>query len=324
MKIRSYLQLCRAHTTALETVPAYIGAVLATGVLLSIDALLWLVFGVLYHLIGYGMNSYMDWVNGYDTDDPHKADHPLNAGRLSPDTAKLFLGILLPIGVIYTIWLLNNLAGYVVFLVTIVFGVLYNTLGKQTEYKFIFISIAHTGVFVLPYISLGGEIFKLEFIIGVMYMLLWLTFQIGLSGDIKDITMDEENFVTQLGASSYEKYITFSSYVRYYSFVLKTITILTALVIPLYTMNTFGILSISLVAIPLFHSLSILVSSGYFDRQHRVKHMSLIEGYTATIFVLMYSHVLGIIASIAIIALSFISVIVGNKYLWGTFIAPKV
>lgn len=324
IRIKPYLQLCRAHTAPLETVPAYIGAVLAIGSLTGFGVFIWAVFGYLYHVIGYSMNSYADWKAGYDKNDPYKQHHPLNTGKLSPDTAKLFIYTLFALGTIYTIYIIPNLAGYIVFAIAVIFGVLYNTIGKKTEFKFVFISIAHTGVFVLPYISLGGTINSLDFILGVIIMFLWIVFQISVSGEIKDITVDEENFLQSLDTVATDNRVEFGSLVRYYSYGLKLVTVGLALIIASQYSNLYTYAGIILFSAPILFATFKLVSDGEFNRSKRLLQMSLIEGFTASLFVVMYSHILGILTSVVIIAASFIYVFMGNKYLWGTLMAPQV
>lgn len=198
--MRSYLRLTRAHTVPLEAVPTLMGAALAAGTVWSIDVALWCVAGILYHLAGYGHNSVSDWKRGYDKNDPYKQHHPLNRGTISPDVAKSLVGWLLVITVIYAAALaypdpqaLSALA------LGVIFGVLYNTHGKVTELKFIYISIAHTSMFVAPYLALGGDPSWSPFMFGLIFVFLWVVFQISVSGELKDITQDESNLLKEFG-----------------------------------------------------------------------------------------------------------------------------
>jgi len=323
-KIKPYLQLSRIHSSPLETVPAYIGAALASNSVFSIDIFLWIIAGVLYHVIGYSMNSYEDWKAGYDQDDPHKQHHPLNTGVLSPDTAKRFTYTLFILGTLYTVYIIPNVEGYAVFILAVLFGVLYNTIGKKTSFKFILISIAHTAMFVLPYVSLGGDIVLAEFIFGVIFMFLSVMFQISLSGNIKDIKIDEESFLQFLGASTSNNHVSFGNTVRIYSYTLKILTIILAILVTLMHQNITATGIIISLSIGVYFSTYRLVSDGYFNRGQRLTDMSLIEGLTVSILVFMYSHVLGITIAVAIVLSSSMYVFVLNRYLWGTHLSPAV
>jgi len=199
-QIRAWLIFFRAHTAILETPMAVIGAGLALGTVFHWDILYWIVFGVAYHFIGYGMNSYVDWAKGYDKEDPHKQHHPLNTGQITASQARHAVFGLLILFIVYALWLGNFsfIAGVGVALM-FVSGVTYNYLGKITDHKYIPISVVHTMVFVYPYLVLGGPI-NIVILLGIAAFFIHHVYQIAISGDIKDIAMDESSLIRKWGA----------------------------------------------------------------------------------------------------------------------------
>jgi|APHM01.1.fsa_nt_gi UbiA prenyltransferase family. len=147
---RSWLQLFRAHTVILEAPMALIGAAIGVGTFVDPRVGAWLLFGALYHIVGYGMNSYVDWKKGFDKDDPMKQHHPLNTGDIDPETAKKVIYGLTGALVVYLFALTYSSPPAVgLSVLMIVSGLIYNYFGKYTILKFVPISIAHTLVFFI-------------------------------------------------------------------------------------------------------------------------------------------------------------------------------
>lgn len=322
---RRFLRLTRAHTVPLEAVPAVIGAALATGTVLSVDVLLWGVFGMLYHLSGYGMNSYTDWKNGYDKTDEWKQHHPLNSGELSPQTAKVVVFALFALTVAYGI-LLSYSSPFALFAlgVAVVSGVVYNELGKETPWKFLFIAYAHTSVFIVPFLTLSDTV-TAPFLIGAMYVFVWVVYQISVSGEVKDMSSEEANFMKYLGAKKIDAAVWFSDECKLYAFSLKAINVLLAIGVVL----TRGFNLAEVLIILLLGSLALwfngqLLKSELYCRALRIEKMSAIEMFTLVIFCVSYIGYIDVGEIWAVIAVAGAWVILGNKYVWGTWMAPRV
>lgn len=335
--IRKYLRLSRAHTLPLETVPALMGAALAVGTVWSKQVALWAIFGALYHIAGYAHNSLKDWENGYDKDDPYKLHHPLNTGALSKRQASVFVYTALIGTAVYAVLLSGfDLSTLSVIGIAMMAGLAYNTIGKKTEFKFVYISIAHTMVFVIPFVALDGDLSSISFKLGLIYMFLWIVFQISVSGEVKDITQDEENFLKHLGAGAkvgsldmpgYDPrfVVEFSRYVKHYAYSIKVLGAISGLVV-------MGVLNVGLPAITIYVVLSLtqlnisiqMLRDGPFMRHHRVRLMSIVEMLTAISFVLMYINIIGAVSILAITVGSVVWVVLGNKVLWGTLVGPEV
>lgn len=346
--VKEYLRLTRAHTAPLETVPAILGALLATGGQVSIPVVLWGVYGLLYHLAGYGMNSLVDWEKGYDKNDPHKQHHPLNRGTLSPREARLLVGGLLLTGVVLGVGLAWSEPLALAFIALgAVTGVMYNVVGKVTQYKFIFISIAHTTVFIVPYLAMGGNIFDIGFRLAVLYVFLWVVFQISVSGEIKDILeLDEENFLRDnLGVhirkerfpppgEPFDDTLTFSKSTYMYSWIIKLTTLILGAYIfmvlsggpmtrftpvSILWFTVWGVMMIATVTFTLF-----LLDDGLYKRTMRINMMARVELLTMFIFIAALYPVIGLEAVVTLIAGSVLWVLEFNRIEWGTWLAPDV
>lgn len=324
--MRSYLRLTRAHTVPLEAVPAAVGALLATQGQITAGVLLWCLYGIGYHLTGYGMNSYTDWYNGYDQDDPHKQHHPLNTGELSKKRAGRVVAGIGILTAILGIALSYDSSAIVIILIGVLFGASYNLVGKETLLKPALISIAHSTVFAAPYIAMGGE----EPLIGIggtAMVFMWVFYQIAVSGELKDMSSDEANILKDVfncenedGAHNY-----ISDEAKAFSTSLKIITVvLFCLVAFLSSGVIYTVITLIVGAITVAMADRMIEdASGEYDRDKLVKQMSQIEMMTVLMFLTAFGGTLHEIA-FATFALAGAWVLTFNKALWGTSIAPKV
>lgn len=333
MRIKSYLQLSRFHSSVLEIIPAIVGASLATGNLFDINVLLWAIYANLYHVTGYSMNSYTDWKSGYDKDDPNKQHFPLNKGTLSPNKAKWAVYILAGITFIYgVILLIGNWIAFIVIFTGAIAGAGYNIIGKEIGWKSLLIAYAHSTVFAVPYLASGGRNANL-LLVGWGYVFLWVLYQINIEGDIKDMDTDEENFLINYGAY-YEDfiltdnggYVHFPSGIVIYSHVLKLFTAIFGVLIAfelgatLYIMG--AVLFIIGVASLVFGS--DLLQSGEYNRQDRISTMATIELLTLYGLIVAATPVIGTIEGFILFIGSIVWVLVFNKIEWGSLLAPNV
>lgn len=324
--MREYLQLTRAHTAPLEVIPAVVGASLAVGGLFKPAVFVWGFYGFLYHITGYGHNSLEDWKNGYDRDDPNKDHHPLNSGSISPRAASVLIKSLIGITSVYALALVYpSVGGVVVLIGGVTAGIIYNKYGKRTHHKYIFISIAHTTVFILPYVSLGGSITSPVFILCVAFVFLWVLFQIAYSGEVKDIMRDEENYLTTRGADTGRGNVYYPQHIILESISVKCITGLIAAFISVMV----GGVNVVIAAIGMLTLIAIsntgkMIRSGPYKREDEIKRMSVIEMITSSMLVLSISPLIGYVNAILVIGLSIAWVFSMNKYLWDTITSPQV
>lgn len=337
--MRRWLQLTRAHTAPLETVPAVVGALLATNGEITQGVLLWGVAGLMYHLSGYGMNSYEDWNGGFDKEDPFKQHHPLNSGEIDPDEAKSFVYVFLVATVVYTYWLALFYGHYtasIVITIGLVGGVAYNYIGKYTEHKYIFISIAHTSMFIAPYVSLGGDN-PIVIILGGALVFNWVVYQIAVSGEIKDIVTDEANFLKDrfgvkvdveksynLDVVSEESYVYDTHDAQVYGGSLRLAIGVFGVLLALHFGSVSAAALVALISAVSIYISSEMLQSGEYRRGMRIQDMSMIEICSMGVLLASTLPVIGLDIALTLFIGSGLWVVSMNLYMWGTVIAPEV
>lgn len=277
------------------------------------------------------MNSLVDWEEGYDRNDRNKQHHPLNEGSLSVVKARVVVIGSTMFTVAYGVGLaLPRQLPVFVLALGAVSGIVYNKLGKRTLLKPFFISVAHTTVFVVPYLSLGGKPSDITFLLSTLFVLLWVFYQIAISGEVKDIMqMDEENILRVLGTriNMMEDKVYFSYVVTVSSLLIKALTVGVGLFILLSLTEDLLVLSF-----PVFIFLSVvmvnyslmLTLGGSYRRGTRIRWMATVEMCTLFIFIIVLQPVIGYVGTITLMVLSSVWVAVFNKLEWGTVLQPDV
>ncbi len=338
--IRAYTRLTRFHTVPLELVPATVGAVVATGGLFNRQVLPWVVFGALYHLVVYGQNSLEDWKRGWDKDDPNKQHHPLNAGMMSQREASYFVYGLFALTIAYTVAIAGNWIAVALFLTGLpITGSLYNTVGKRTRWKFLFIAYAHTTVFAVPYFAIAGTV-DTALVVGCLYLFSWVVFQIAVSGEVKDMAQDEANFLKALGStvepSGDDYLVTFSRGAKLFSYGSRVVTVALGVAFGHLVARRYDTVESALAGLGLTElmlagvgALSLVLTwsmlqDGPFNRTERIATMSKIEATSVLILLVAAVPVIGMPAAVFLFLGSGVWVMVFNKIEWGTLVAPDV
>lgn len=327
---KHWLQLFRAHTVILEAPMAFIGAAIGLGTVADPRVGLWLLFGACYHIVGYGMNSYVDWKKGFDKDDPRKQHHPLNTGDIKPENAKkVIYGLTIGLFAFLLALTYSKPSAVGLSAVMVGSGLAYNYLGKYTRLKFVPIAVAHTLVFFIPYYMYASTVENWVLFMTAAYFIHHV-YQIAISGDLKDILQDEASLLQDMGmeVSNGEDGI------RTFSASMFSLTISYSLaIIQIFTIVTSASLSgISMPNILITGTLSagiiittdLMLRQGVYVRHKRLRWISMKEfiGYAA-------------IHSVAISVIDpriFVLLLVGmvvylstvSKFIWGTYLVPKV
>jgi 4-hydroxybenzoate polyprenyltransferase len=337
--LRDWLQLFRSHTSPLEMVITITGSALASGTLWDVKVLLFLVFGWLYHNAGYGHNSVEDFIQGYDRDDPNKSHHPLQRGAIDPQKARYVCIVLVALSFIYGLFISDFNWTAIILLGTITFmGAVYNVAGKRIKGKFIPIAIAHSLLFPFAYFGSGGTIvtlveypyikesFMLIAILGTGYFVVQIIYQIMIEGDLKDIDMEEASLLKSLGVHVKDGSFTASIYARVFSFITKSSSI-GILFWMIFTGKGDPILYVLLC---LFTFTMLLLDEGLmgnreWDHSATLRSMALMEVVSTFALVIAVAPVIGgIIPALAVMGFNICYFTLLNRYLWGTFLRPRV
>jgi hypothetical protein len=331
--LREYLRLTRAHTTPLEAVPAFVGAYLGSGSI-TLGVIGWTVYGVLYHLAGYGMNSYTDWVGGYDKDDQNKQHHPLNTGEISQSAAKrTVVGLFILTGAV-AVWLsAESTPALIVLASGVAAGLTYNLAGKEDIKKPLYISHAHATVFAVPYLAIGGSNPEV-LVAGYLMVFFWVVFQIGISGEVKDLPAanqsDEKNILDEKLGCSFDDVTglmgsNISKEAYEVSLLLRVLTVL-VFVVGAYIFSDFiGFLVVVTVGVMTLKTTVSLMTAAdsMYDRGECLSKMATIEIQSLVMFLFAFRAELEELAIVATLV-SGVVVLSLNKYLWGTWLAPDV
>jgi len=218
-------------------------------------------------------------------------------------------------------------------------GTLYNTVGKRTRWKFLFIAYAHTTVFAVPYISITGTV-QPALTLGSLYVFSWVVFQIAVSGEVKDMAQDEANFLKELGSgvepSGDDHLVTFSRPAKLFAYASRLVVVALGVGFGSVVAQQYGragaipggvgVAELSLVgvgALSLVLTWSML-QNGPFNRTERIATMSKIEALSVLMLLLAVFPVIGMPSVAFIFVASGAWVMVFNKIEWGTLVAPDV
>jgi len=340
--VRDWLQLFRSHTSPLEVTIALLGAVLAAGTLLDVRVLLVALLGWLYHNAGYGQNSVEDFAAGYDSEDPHKSHHPLQRGAISISEGRRAVNTLLAVFFIYSILLLYpSRTGIAIFLVMYACGVMYNKFGKSMKLKFVPIAIAHSLLFPVGFFAAGGTAnmdwasllrnrITYVLILGFLYFVIQIVYQILIEGDLKDIECDEATMLDWLGIKLENGELRASLRARITGTLLKTLNIIIALeIIRVYGMPTAVVASWAVISTGILMFNRKLLATRRFYHGETLKDMAVMEVLSVFLMVFALAPAMapgngGILAAGAVVVLDISYFVVMNRYLWGTVVTPRV
>jgi len=329
---KAWLRLFRAHTVILEAPMAFLGAVVGIGAVADPRVGLWLLFGIGYHLVGYGMNSYVDWKKGFDKDDDQKQHHPLNTGDIQPSQAKkVIYGSTAALFAYLFALTYTNLTAVGLSGLMVGSGLAYNYLGKYTELKAIPISIAHTLVFFIPYYLYASELSTWVLAMTAAYFIHHI-YQIAISGDIKDIQQDEASLLKSLGVHvkphkhmpDVGVFITSSKalILAYFLAILQLTLAIGGIVLNGFTVLD---LTISIVfASAMIYYTDKMLQQGAFIRSKRVKYISSKELFGYTLIHSASTAVIGTVGFTLMLVSMLVYLGIVSKFIWGNWLVPEV
>ncbi|MGA1792326.1 MAG: UbiA family prenyltransferase [Thermoplasmatota archaeon] len=337
--LRDWLQLFRSHTSPLEMTITITGSALAVGTIWDIKVLLFLIFGWLYHNAGYGHNSAEDYIQGYDQDDPNKVHHPLQRGVIDPRTARYVCIVLVFLSFLYGIFISEfNWTAMVLLAIITFMGAVYNAAGKRMKGKFIPIAIAHSLLLPFAFFGSGGnietipgypyfaEVAGLAVILATAYLVIQIIYQIMIEGDLKDIDMEEASFLKTLGASVENGLFTSSIFARAFSYVTKSLS----LAVLFWLINAGGGGFIPYAVLSAFAVFMLvlddkLMGDRKWDHSDTLRSMAVMEVLSTFALVMAAAPLIGgTLEALMVMAFNIGYFVVLNRFLWGTFLRPRV
>ncbi len=337
--IRDWLQLFRSHTSSLEMTIAALGAALAVGTIWDLNVLLFLLFGWLYHNAGYGHNSVEDFIGGYDRGDPNKAHHPLQRGSIKPMTARYITLGMIAVSFVYGVVISGfNLWAIGVLLTLMVMGFVYNLFNKRMGCKFLPIALAHSLLFPFSFLGAGGTIpigdlfpnptlfLPAVVLLGTLYLLFQIAYQIMIEGDLKDIHMSEASLLKRLGVGVKGGRFHTSATARIVSFKIKLLSILVLFsIVHLLGGGVIEYAAVSLMSLLLLFYDRRLMGGRRWDHSACLRDMAIMEVVsTFSLAVVLVPAIGGCLSAIGLMAFNLAFFVIMNRLLWGTFLIPRV
>jgi len=319
-RLRDFLQMLRIHTAPATVILLVSSYVAGGGGLFSLLGLILLVYGIALHGSTFGHNVVMDYY--WDIRDEGKKHHPLVAGRIklteAVNTVMPFLGLCLAVGLILaygdywaTFW----------FALFITCGFLYNNwLSKTTVWGWIPITACFTSLSLYA-MSLASSIN----ILYALYIMFTIWFQIGWSGYLKEIQVEEQaNLLRRLGVRVSGGWLHIPVIAKLFGGAVKSGNIASAILL----ISSLNLLKapVSLAIVSFFltvmaYMMFKLLRSRSWDRMVELKRMSVME--IATIYAGMFMVMPIVEASIlAVFGIAWFTAM--NRLLWETKLTPRV
>ncbi|MCS7118283.1 MAG: UbiA family prenyltransferase [Thaumarchaeota archaeon] len=317
--IRETFQLMRAQTAPATVTLVTLGYIAGGGNLLSVQGLLVALYAYLVHIFASGHNSVADYM--WDLRDPAKQHHPLVSGKMSYNYAVNLIntGIIAvaSAGVIMALmWSPRPelaLASYVLFVIG---GFTYNGALSKTSYLGWIASAISVTSFASYSYWLSASTLTPIGILYISYFFLTNVFQIGYSGYLKEIEVDDQpNMLHKLGAR-----VVLGAYLPtiatiVWAVVVKMAAILVAMYMVFLRPSLPVVIWCIVVSIGIVVILGEMLAPRRWVRSRELKVMSLME-------ILSFYLVVPIIAppleSVILMVFGVVYFYLMNKTLWGT------
>jgi 4-hydroxybenzoate polyprenyltransferase len=177
--MKDFLKLIRIQTITEAPLFLLLGAILATGVLLSQAYLFLVIAGTLINIQVYGWNDYLD--AEYDKRKKYLEGKPLVSNKLEKSKVMFYLlFLLLPLFIIS--FFLNY--GYLL-LLPLAAGLMYDLYSKKTHYATFFAFLVPLLCVITGAIIAGGQITTI-ILLASIYLGIEALFNISISGALKD------------------------------------------------------------------------------------------------------------------------------------------
>ncbi len=316
--MRAYLQLFRIHTASLTIPAVVIGYLLATHTPSPLYIFLISIYALLFHAFGFLWNNIFDYP--YDKEDVYKQHFPLVSGAVNYTQAKKIAISGTIVSFIYGFYLFhNNLITILFLILSIFFGFMYNIFNKKYMHSVIYISLSFMFLSITPFTNF--HTINHTILIYALFGFLTMVFQNGISGFIKDMHVNQINTLTYMGTYINNDELHVSSLTMFYAYVIRFSIMLSGILLctTSATLSMFGAIQTMIIVLTFK-----LLQEGKYNRDHRLKLMSLIEVlnyYSLAIIMIDYTTVYWV-AFLLLFPITYF--VIMNKITWGTMIHPKV
>ncbi len=328
--LRNWLRISRSQTGAAVIMLCGIFFLLGGGNLFSLWGIIIVIFSILVHDFSFAHNSVIDVLAGYDKKDKFKKHFPLCNGRVDPFTALKIThigGFLTTIFAILLAYFGSGNSFYAIsfYVLFIICGFWYNEwTSKIAMWDFVPISICFASLSVYAYFLVSDE-FTLLMILAAIYISLVEWYQVGVSGEIKEIEiLDEVSLLRHLGAKCD---VVFNLGVKafVYALTVKLFGVLILGIIVLrYNFTLYGIIVFALMSLLIIHFALNLTKIQKRDRNKSIRNMACEEIVSIFALPLILIPIIDTVQALFLILFSLLYFVFMNKINWNTLVQPKV
>lgn len=310
--IGDYLRFVRLDSASASIAYSLLGFTLAGGALLSWKAVVWAIFGLLFHAAGYADNNLQDY--SHDQKDANKARFPL--GRtLNLSSARAFTVLLHATLLVSAALLARSMVPLIGFVAIYSFGLAYNRKSKSSGFAPLLFAMTFSPLAVFSFYSFKGEITSVILAVSSLAFFECL-FQNAVSTSVKDIENDPVSSMKSLGVQLVGDTLKFPPSAAVFSFGLKVLVL-----VPLVYLFNFAPLFAELAAIPflaiaLIYSI-VMLRTGPWERSKRMLVAAVSELGVYYSVIVLFSFELGAFWAIFMIFFPLVWYVAVKKALWG-------
>jgi 4-hydroxybenzoate polyprenyltransferase len=325
MTLNAWIRQVRIHTSCLTQAGLVIGLLLA-GETNLLKYVLFMLFGVIFHAVGFTANNYFDYK--YDRTDESKAHFPLVTGEISLLDTKRFIIAGTVLGTLLGIYLSNLRILSIAFLVGATsFGFLYNYSNKFMPYCGpLWITISFTCLPLFSYFSVT-DAWSLSILFVTEYTLVLMFYQIAVEGNLKDINVNQANILIALGTKVENGVIRHSLSSKVFMAKLVALKFIIMFIFIWFTIDMWNIIQACIFSLLMV----ILLSESYelgkdqtYDNTTIVRNCALTEIFTYLLLATCLEFIMGWAWYVFLLVYPVAWFIVWNRITWGTTIRPRV
>ncbi|HEV2226733.1 MAG TPA: UbiA family prenyltransferase [Nitrososphaerales archaeon] len=194
--ILGYLRFFRIDSASAPMTYLVLGYLLGGGGLLSGWTVLWLLFGLVFQMAGFGDNNVQDIK--HDLADPNKSSFPLGRSIPLDDARRLVIGLHL-LGLAFALLLSGSLTAASIFGVSYASGIAYNRTSKARTFAPFLFGLTFAPLALFSYFATAGQVGPMILLVAALCFLECL-FQNSVATSLKDVDADSVNFMKRLGA----------------------------------------------------------------------------------------------------------------------------
>ncbi|MDA4124376.1 MAG: UbiA family prenyltransferase [Thaumarchaeota archaeon] len=194
--LSGYLRFFRLESASTPMTYLVLGYLIGGGSLLSAGTAVWLLFGLIFHMAGFGDNNLQDL--SQDLADPNKEVFPLGRSMPVAQARRAVLGLHM-IGLAFALLISGSVTGASIFAVCYASGIIYNRSSKSWASAPIFFALTFAPLAAFSYYSVAGHFGPLIVLVSGLAFFECL-FQNAVATSLKDLHADRMNFMKTIGA----------------------------------------------------------------------------------------------------------------------------